>query len=344
MALMLSLLPIVLILYLMAWRHWSAARAGAAGYLCGVSIAVLFFGANPALLAYAHVKALILSLDVLVIVWGAFLFYKVSDEAGAIAVLGRALPAADPRPRHAGPAHRLGVCVLFAGAGRFRSAGGSHLAAVGGLGLSPMAAVIVPSIGHGWAVTFGSMGAAFQALLATTRLPADQLGPPTAFFLGAACLASGVMIAVYLGGWREARRLTASAADLGRGHGRGPVCSRDHRAMEYRRLRWRAGRPGNHPAGRPVDPDRTIPDSRSDRTRSEHRTGKPHWRFPAAYLDRPVGLCDPGDPDAGSAVNPGASCVFWAGGLSGPVPGDPQQPGDLPDWRLWNAGWRQPEN
>ncbi len=50
-----SLVPLLLILYLMVGLRWSAARAGAAGYLTGLAIAVGFFGATPELLAYAHV-------------------------------------------------------------------------------------------------------------------------------------------------------------------------------------------------------------------------------------------------------------------------------------------------
>ena len=90
--LLLSLLPILLILFLMLALRWGAAQAGAAGYLSALAIALLFFGAGPKLLAYAHVRALLLSLDVLVIIWAAFLFYRVADEAGAVRVISQSLP------------------------------------------------------------------------------------------------------------------------------------------------------------------------------------------------------------------------------------------------------------
>jgi lactate permease len=46
-----------------------------------------------------------------------------------------------------------------------------------GLGFAPMQAVIIPSLGHGWAVTFGSLGSSFQALIASSGLPGERLSP-----------------------------------------------------------------------------------------------------------------------------------------------------------------------
>lgn len=207
MALILSLLPILLILILMIGFHWSAARAGAAGYLCSLALAIAFFGASAELLAYAHLKALWFSGDVLIIVWAAFLFYRVSDESGAIAVIGRALS-------HLTADRGLQALIIgwvFAsflqGIGGFGVPVAVTSPLLVSLGYSPLAAVIIPSIGHGWAVTFGSMGSAFQALLTTTRLPTETLGPPSALLMGAAGMAGGVLIAFYLNGWREVRRL-----------------------------------------------------------------------------------------------------------------------------------------
>ena len=64
----LALTPIVLILILMVGLRWSAARAGAAGYLAALGVGIIFFGAGRELLAYAHVKALLLALDVLLVI------------------------------------------------------------------------------------------------------------------------------------------------------------------------------------------------------------------------------------------------------------------------------------
>ncbi|MFN2195623.1 MAG: L-lactate permease [Anaerolineales bacterium] len=215
MRFLLALVPIAVILVLMVVFRWGAARAGAAGFLSALTVAVIFFGAGAQLLAYAQVKALLLTVDVLLIIWSAFLLYRTADEAGAISTIGAALPhlTAD-----------LGMQALIIGwafASFLQGVGGFGVpvAVIApiliGLGFSPMAAVVVPSVGHSWAVTFGSLGSSFQALMAATGLPAELLGPPAALFLGAACLFVGPMVAHVTGSWRSLRRLLLPALIIG---------------------------------------------------------------------------------------------------------------------------------
>jgi lactate permease len=203
----LALLPILVILFLMVGLRWSATRAGAAGYLCTLAIAVLFFGATPQLLAYAHAKGLLFSIDVLMIIWAAFLLYRVVDEAGAIRTIGQALPRLTPDPA----LQTLIIGWVFAsflqGVGGFGVPVAVASPLLVSLGLPPLAAVLAPSLGHGWAVTFGSMGSSFQSLMAATGQPAAALAPPTALFLGLVCPVMGLMVAHATGGWKTVRRL-----------------------------------------------------------------------------------------------------------------------------------------
>ncbi len=211
----LALTPIALILFLMVGLRWGAARAGGAGYLASFLIAALSFGAGTQLISLAHVKALLLSLDVLLIIWAAFLLYRVADEAGAIQTIGSALPhlTAD-RGMQA-----LTIGWVFAsflqGVGGF----GVPVAVIApllvGLGFSPLAAVVVPSIGHGWAVTFGSLGSSFNALMASTNLPGEALAPAAAFFLGASSLLVGWQVLHAAEGWRAVWRLSPAVLVLG---------------------------------------------------------------------------------------------------------------------------------
>ena len=215
MSLLLAFIPIALILILMVGFRWGAARAGGVGYLSALLIASLAFGAGPELLGYAHTRALLLSQDVLYIIWAAFLLYRVADEAGAIRAIGQALPhlTAD-RGMQA-----LVIGWVFAsflqGVGGF----GVPVAVIApilvGLGFTPLLAVIVPSLGHGWSVTFGSLGSSFQALMASTGLPAEVLAPPAAILLGIAGPAVGFVVAHAVGGWSAVRRLAAPIALLG---------------------------------------------------------------------------------------------------------------------------------
>jgi lactate permease len=75
-----------------------------------------------------------------------------------------------------------------------------------GLGFHPIAAVAIPSIGHAWSVTFGSLGSSFQALQSATDLPWPVLAPASAAFLACACFACGLAVAHLAGGWTMLRR------------------------------------------------------------------------------------------------------------------------------------------
>ncbi len=207
--------PILVILLLMIGFRWGAARAGAAGYLAAFFIAVAIFGAGADVLAFAHIKAFILALDVLLIIWSAFLLYQVAEEAGAIKTIGRLLPSLT---RDRGMQALL-IGWVFAsflqGAGGFGVPVAVTAPLLIGLGFTPLHAVLIPSIGHGWAVTFGSLGSSFNALLSATGLEASTLAPASALFLGLACVLTGPMIAHVVSGWGGVRRLFLPALVIG---------------------------------------------------------------------------------------------------------------------------------
>jgi lactate permease len=212
---LLALIPILLILVLMLGLRWGAVRASIAGYLAALVIAVSYFGSGIELLAYAHLKAILSSLDVLLIIWAAFLFYRVTDEAKAVTQIGEALP-------HLTSDRAMQSLVIGWGFASFlQSVGGFGVpvAVVApilvGLGFTPITAIIIPSIGSGWAVTFGSLGSAFQALLSTTGYSSAELAVPTALFLGVAALITGLLVLHNAAGWRGMFRLALVALLLG---------------------------------------------------------------------------------------------------------------------------------
>jgi lactate permease len=212
---LLALIPILLILVLMLGLRWGAVQASIAGYLSALVIAVFYFGSGIELLAYAHLKALLSSLDVLLIIWAAFLFYRVTDEAKAVAQIGEALPHLTADRGMQSLVIGWGFASFLQGVGGF----GVPVAVVApilvGLGFSPISAIIIPSVGSGWAVTFGSLGSAFQALLSTTGYSSTQLALPTALFLGVTALITGLLVLHNAAGWRGVYRLALTAVLMG---------------------------------------------------------------------------------------------------------------------------------
>lgn len=206
----LAALPVLIILLLMIGFRWSAVRAGPAAWIAAISIASIYFGAPIKMLAWAQLKALLIALDVLMIVWGAFLLYRVAAEAGAISQLAVWVP------RLTGDRGLQALMIGWAFASFLQGVGGFGVPTAVtapillGLGFAPVAAVAIPSIGHAWSVTFGSLASSFQALQAATDFPWQTLASPSAIFLGIACLACGLAVAHLAGGGAALRRHAVS--------------------------------------------------------------------------------------------------------------------------------------
>jgi len=195
--------------------RWGAARAGAAGYLAAFMLAVVFFGAGADVLAFAHTKAFILSMDVLYIIWAAYLLYRVTEEAGAIKTIGRLLPSLTSDRGMQAMLIGWVFASFLQGAGGFGVPVAVTAPLLIGLGFTPLSAVVIPSIGHGWAVTFGSLGSSFNALMSATGLDASTLAPETALFLGLTCVLTGPLVAHSADGWSGVKRLFFPALVIG---------------------------------------------------------------------------------------------------------------------------------
>ncbi len=188
---LLALLPILAVLVLMLRFRWGAAKAGAIGWLAALLAAALRFGAGWDVLAYAQLKGLLLTLFVLYIIWAALLFYRVTDEAGVLSAVSAWLPRLTPRRGLQALLLAWIFGAFLQGVGGF----GVPVAIVApllvGLGFPPLAAVVIASVGHSWAVTFGSLGSSFYALIGATGLSGAELAPWCAAMLGLACLGCG---------------------------------------------------------------------------------------------------------------------------------------------------------
>jgi lactate permease len=197
---LLAFTPILVVLVLMLGFRWGGAKAGPVGWLTAVVIALAYFGADLELLYYSQIKGLLLTLFVLYIIWMALFFYHTVDEAGAVDVIGAGLPrlTAD----RALQALLLGwvFSSFLQGAGGFGVPVAVTAPLLVGLGFPRLAAVVIPSLGHGWAVTFGSLGSSFFALIAATGQSGADLAPWSAIMLGVCCLTCGAGVLWAAGG------------------------------------------------------------------------------------------------------------------------------------------------
>jgi lactate permease len=208
-------LPVAAVLVAMVWLRWSGTRAGWAGALVATALALALFGADALILAVACWKAVILSFDVLYIVWAALLLYNIVEETGAIRSIG--VGVANLTQDHIMQLMILGFAFssFLQGVAGF----GVPVAVVApvlvGLGFPPMQAALVPLVGHAWSVTMGTLSSSFQALVTVTGYPGHVLGPWSAGFLGIACLLTGFAVAHIHAGFRPIRRCFGAILVLG---------------------------------------------------------------------------------------------------------------------------------
>jgi lactate permease len=212
---LLAALPVATILVLMVGFRWGAAKAGPAGWLMAVLVAAIYFGAGIEVLAAAQVKALLLTFDVLLIIWGAFLLYRVTDEAGAIEVIGETLPSLIKDKGMQALLIGWPFASFLQGVGGFGVPTAVTAPLLIGLGYAPLTAVVVPSIGQAWSVTFGSLGSSFNALMAASGLGWEQLAATSAILLGLIGYGCGIGAGHAAQGWRAVRRLAVVIIILG---------------------------------------------------------------------------------------------------------------------------------
>jgi lactate permease len=207
--------PIAVVLVLMIFFNWSGSRAGAAAWLTALIVGLVLFGAHAELLAYSQMKGVLLSLNVLYIIWPALLLYNVVNETGAIKAIGAGIE------RFSGDKsiQLLIFGWIFSSFLQGVAGYGVPIAVVAplliGLGFSPVVAVAVPAIGHSWSVTFGSMGASFQAMMAVTGLSSQYLGHWAAILLGVAAYLCGICAVHVYGGWKMIKHSAVALLVIG---------------------------------------------------------------------------------------------------------------------------------
>lgn len=198
--------PVLVVLVMMVGWRQSALVAGSGGWLVAATVAIVWFGAGADLIFIAQGKAFLMALDVLLIIWTALLLFRVTNEAGALNVLGEQLTRLTPD--RVMQALLLGwmFITFLQGVGGF----GVPVAVVAPLlltlGFTPTAAILIATLGHAWGSTFGSLASAFQALIATSGLSGYALAPYAAAMLGLVGLAGGICAAHVAGGWSGLRR------------------------------------------------------------------------------------------------------------------------------------------
>ena len=196
----LSIVPIAGLLVCLIVIKLPVAKSGAISLAAAAIIAIFFFGLPAFGLAVAVGKALSLALFVSLIVWGALLLYHLVDDFKAVDVINRniVILIEDKFVQFLLLSWLFSAFIQgMAGFGVPIVITAPILIALGFDKVKSLAAVL---LGHSWAVTFGSMGAAFFIIQMITGIPPEDLGPPMWIFNTSAHFLTGLGVCWLYGG------------------------------------------------------------------------------------------------------------------------------------------------
>jgi len=154
---LLILLPIIVALYLLAIRRWSADKVGVVAFGLGFFISILFFGTNPLLAVVSSIAGIIASFPISLMVVTSILMITYMVRTGALAritvffkTLGSGRKAIQIMLINVG----LGLFLVGLGATPVSMLPPVMLA----MGFSPLVAVMLPSIGYDPLTTYALLG------------------------------------------------------------------------------------------------------------------------------------------------------------------------------------------
>ncbi|MDE2765191.1 MAG: L-lactate permease [Chloroflexota bacterium] len=203
---LLAAAPIALLVLAIMRLRWSAPRAGGLSWLAAAALALWVFGNSYHGVAIASAKGLSLALFVLTILWASVYMYNLVDRTGGIDAIGRAMARAASDPLTQALLIAWGFASFIQGITGFGVPVAVAAPLLMMMGFAPARAAAMVLVGHGWAVTFGSMGSSYYTIQLVTGIPGEEIGPHMALLFAPVTIASGMLVAHIHGGLRAVWR------------------------------------------------------------------------------------------------------------------------------------------
>lgn len=198
--------PVALLIAAILGLNWSAPRAGAAAWLLALALALLAFGAARGHVAIASAKGLSLALFVLTIVWTSVYLFNLVDRLKGIDAIGRAMAVLASDRLVQALLIGWGFASFIQGITGFGVPVAVAAPLLIMLGFSPARAAAMALVGHGWAVTFGSMGSSYYTIQLVTGIEGEVIAPHMAALFAPVIIVSGMLVAHIQGGFAALRR------------------------------------------------------------------------------------------------------------------------------------------
>ncbi len=165
-----AILPIVVLIVLMIWFHWSAKAAAPVGLLIAIFSAMVFYKADIFVVAVEAVKGIWNALVIVLVIWTAILLYQVGREANAFAVIKVGMSRLLPNELMLVLAIGWGFESFLQGITGFGVPVAVGAPLLIGIGVSPMYAIIIPLLGPAWGNTYGTLALSWDALASSAGL------------------------------------------------------------------------------------------------------------------------------------------------------------------------------
>ena len=198
--------PLVVLAGALLWLNRPAEQAAAAACALAVALALLAFGAEWGHVGIAAAKGANLAVFVLSIVWAAVFLYNILDRLGAIDAIGRHMAALSNDQLAQALIIGWGFSSTIQGVTGFGVPVAVSAPLLIMLGVPPIRAAAMSLVGHGWAVTFGSLGSSYYTLQLVTGIDEAVLAPHMALLFLPVTIASGALVAHIQGGLRAVLR------------------------------------------------------------------------------------------------------------------------------------------
>ncbi|MCY4625923.1 MAG: L-lactate permease [Chloroflexi bacterium] len=198
--------PLVVLAGAMLWLNRPAEQAGAAAFALAAALALLAFGAELGHVGIAAAKGANLAVFVLSIVWAAVFLYNILDRLGAIDAVGRHMAALSNDQLAQALIIGWGFSSTIQGVTGFGVPVAVSAPLLVMLGVPPVRAAAMSLVGHGWAVTFGSLGSSYYTIQLVTGIEETVIAPHMALLFLPVTIASGMLVAHIQGGMRAVWR------------------------------------------------------------------------------------------------------------------------------------------
>lgn len=178
---LLASLPIVVVLALMLVARWPAVRAGVAGVVLALGIALVAFPFEPVDggvaigIAGALGEAVFTTAAILWIVLPALAIYNLQNATAAVDALRTGLTGLASDPRLTALVVAWFFSLLLEGAAGFGTSAALAAPFLVALGMTPVRAVVAAMIGHLVGVTFGAVGTPIVPMVAASGLEPVEL-------------------------------------------------------------------------------------------------------------------------------------------------------------------------